>query len=220
MVDLRENIYYLPSQENIGCCTASATLLAAEMLCNVKQKREVFSRLFLYYFTRKDQDRIGKRGAELSATLNAFELHGVCRDHAWPLLSSRENTEPNHIAIDEAKNFKLEEFCSVSTSDIRYQLDNKMPVVVGMMTGRKFWKLSGRLDTHDYEPVNEVSNRASLGHAVTIVGYNDSLNGGSLIIANSLGARWGDKGYGAIPYSCIDDIGEAYSIIKFAGMSW
>jgi C1A family cysteine protease len=59
-------------------------------------------------------------------------------------------------------------------------------------------------------PVNDVDNRLSLSHAVTIVGNRPDLN--SWIIANSRGLKWGDKGFGILPYNCVVDIGEAFSI--------
>ena len=39
------------------------------------------------------------------------------------------------------------------------------------------------------------------GHAMTVVGYDDSLNGGSFRIVNSWGYKWGDNGYAWIRYS-------------------
>ena len=39
------------------------------------------------------------------------------------------------------------------------------------------------------------------GHAMTVVGYDDTLNGGSFRIVNSWGYQWGDNGYAWIRYS-------------------
>jgi len=86
-----------------------------------------------------------------------------------------------------------------------------------MFTGTKFWSLTGPLEEQKYCPVNNTDNRLSKGHAVVIIGYDDSLN--SWIIANSLGPKWGDRGLGAIPYDCNKDIGESYVITSFAGIS-
>jgi C1A family cysteine protease len=49
------------------------------------------------------------------------------------------------------------------------------------------------------------------------VGYDDEIGDGSWIIANSIGPKWGDHGYGVIPYSCVSNIGEAYILNNFAG---
>lgn len=43
--------------------------------------------------------------------------------------------------------------------------------------------------------------KGSGGHAMTIVGYDDTFNGGSFRIVNSWGRDWGDDGYAWIRYS-------------------
>lgn len=88
-----------------------------------------------------------------------------------------------------------------------------------MHIGRKFLKLHGPISQHDYCPINMETNRPAYGHAMTIVGFDDNLNGGSWIVSNSMGLSWGDHGFGAIPYSCEVDIAEAYAVYSFAGFN-
>ena len=214
-VNLQHHIKYLPSQENIGCCTASATLLAAEMMFNKSNKPTHFSRLFLYYNTRKLQGRIGKKGADLALTLSSLSQFGVCPDTYCPLRRTLVDKEPNARAYDEAIKYRLSSYEEVHNHDYKKYIDDGIPVIVGMFTGRKFWTLNGPIASQSYKPINNDDNRQSKGHAVTIMGYSDILNGGSWIIANSLGTKWGDKGYAAIPYACNVDIGEAFAILKF-----
>jgi C1A family cysteine protease len=218
MIDLRKFINYLPSQENIGCCTSSASLLAAEIILSQAGNRPVyFSRLFVYYMARKLQGRLGQKGTELKATLEAMQQYGVCKDITWPLRHSIVDKEPNMVAIREAEDFKVNEFEDVGLLEFNSLLDNGIPIIIGMRTGRQFWKLSGDLNSQRYKPVNDTDNWPSNGHAMTIIGYDNNLGNGSWIIANSLGLHWGHKGYGALPYECAADIGEAYIIRRFAG---
>ncbi len=166
--------------------------------------------------TRKSQNRVGQRGASLGETLKTLSKTGCCLDVDWPFVTSRDNREPHQLAIQKASEYKLQEFEELSDTSFKYYLDRSIPVVVGMFVGRKFLTLSGALNEQEYIPIGEM-NRISRGHAVTVVGYDDNLRGGSWIIANSMGLKWGDKGFGAIPYSCNVDIGEAYAIKQFAG---
>ena len=216
MVDLREYVHYLHNQENVGCCTASASLLAYEMLLKISGCPELFSRLFLYYYTRKSQGRVGQRGADLRKTLETLKNIGVCKEESWPFLKHRENKEPSQQAYEEASKFKINSFNYVLPQEFKYLLHNRIPIIAGIWTGKKFWKMSGLLSDLSYGPVDVNENTLSKGHAVTIVGYDDNLCSGSWIIANSLGPKWGDHGYGILPYSCNDNIGEAYRIQLFS----
>jgi len=215
MIDLREDIRYLPSQEIVGCCTASASLLVAEMLINRSGANPMhFSRLFVYYMTRKMQGRIGQKGAELGATLEAMKQYGCCTDRLWPLRPTIVDKEPNAVAMEEAKNYKIGTYTNVIEQDFNYLLNKGYPIIIGLATGRQFWKLNGKLSEQVYKPINDIDNRPSHGHAVTIIGYTDDY----WMVANSSGLKWGDKGYGILPYACRQDIGEAYIINDFAGI--
>lgn len=185
---------------------------------SMHRKSVNLSRLFLYYFTREFQGRIGRRGAELGATFLTLKTKGCCIDRLWPFIYARVDKSPNYICIEDALQYRLGEYEPVQMTNFDSYLNRNIPVVVGMRTGRQFAKLRGPLAEQRYCPINDTTNRISHGHAVTIVGYDNNLNGGSWIVANSMGLRWGDKGFGAIPYSCEVDIGEAYAMHSFAGL--
>jgi len=217
-LSLENYIKYIPSQENIDCCTASATLLAAETIMSMSGKNIVFSRLFLYYVTRVIQNRIGQRGAELKSTLEALSQFGVSTERTWPFVQQRIDKLPHQPAYQEALNYKVNSYESVCVDQYKDYLSMGIPIIVGMFTGRRFWSLKGSLETQNYLPINNDTNRLYKGHAVLCVGYDDNINGGSWIVANSLGLRWGDHGYGAIPYACNNELAESYVITKFAGI--
>lgn len=208
-----EFVKYLPSQENIDCCTSSAALLAAEIIMAQHNQPKHFSRLFPYYMARKKQNRIGARGTDILTTLEVLSETGVCLDQQWPLRPSLTDKEPSMKAFEEADKYKVNSFEIVS--DIDKYIDNRIPVIIGMRTGKQFWKLTGKLEDQLYCPVNETDNRYSHGHAVVIVGNRPEQE--SWIVANSRGLKWGDRGFGILPYRCAVDIGESYAITSFAG---
>lgn len=218
MVDLRQYAGYLQPQGNIGCCTASATLKAAEIICNIEGRSDHFSRLFVYYMTRKLSGRLNQVGAELKDTLAAVKDYGVCVERSWPFSHQRLNIEPSQQVQSEAMYNRISSYDNVISHDFNALLENRIPIIIGLRTGRLFWKLKGELADQAYKSINTSDNRISHGHAVVIVGYNNSLLGGSWIIANSLGPAWGHRGYGALPYECRGDIGEAYVIREFSGV--
>lgn len=164
--------------------------------------------------TRKAQGRIGQNGAELGSTLNVLKEYGCCLDINWPFIPIRQNKEPCLTTLEEASKYKLEEYSVLDSVNFKEYLNCGIPVVIGMHIGRKFLRIIGELSEQSYEPISDV-NRYSRGHAVTIIGYNED----SWIIANSMGLKWGDRGFGVIPFECNTDIGEAYAIKRFAGFA-
>lgn len=214
MTDLRQYIKHLPYQSTVGCCSASAALLSLEIMMSIENKYVHLSRLYTYYMTRRMQGRLGQVGAELKITFESLIVYGAAPDGLWPFTERRAEKEPNHIATEAAAECRIRSFESVVSSNINSKIDNMTPVAIGLMTGRRFWTLKGELHTQTYSPINMENNRPSNGHAVTIVGYDNALHGGSWIIANSLGPTWGDHGIGILPYECWRDIGEAYAIVR------
>jgi hypothetical protein len=122
---------------------------------------------------------------------------------------------PSFTAISEAEKYKVNLFHHVPISRIHEYVHHSVPVIVGIRTGRQFWKLSGPIGQQNYTPVNDTTNQHAYDHAVVIVGNMPEKR--CWIIANSKGLKWGDKGIGILPYECAVDIGESYSIIDFAG---
>jgi C1A family cysteine protease len=188
------------------------------MIMSVAGKKERFSRLYVYYMARKIANRIGYNGAQLHDALEAMTQYGAATDRTWPFHFNRVNTEPNSMAITEASQYKLSQYSWAHKESFKDYLHKEIPVVLGLYTGRLFWKLKGPLSTQVYKSINTIDNREHKGHAVTVIGYDDELLGGSWIIGNSLGLTWGDHGIGILPYECYRDIGESYVITEFAGI--
>lgn len=212
MVDFRPYIKYMPNQFGVQCCTASASLLAAEIILSMNSATTNLSRLYTYFMTRKIQNRIGLHGADLNYTMESLAKFGSCPESQWPFEVRRVDHHPTLQCQQDATRFLLDEYTRISPACITATLDQGYPVIAGMFTGRRFWKLESK---EVYHPINTSDNRQSKGHAVTIVGYNSD----GWIIANSLGTQWGDRGYGVMSVDCVSDIGEAFVIKKFAGLS-
>ena len=81
--------------------------------------------------------------------------------------------------------------------DIKAALASGLPVVVGMMTPASFTNCKSYLWT----PASTDNMNNSYGHAMTIIGYNDNIYGGSFEVLNSWGEDWGINGYVWIRYS-------------------
>ena len=83
---------------------------------------------------------------------------------------------------------------------MKQYLSQGAPVVIGMMVGGTFMtKMNGKkmwLPTKkDYAAINSFG-----GHAMCVIGYDDSYEGGAFQIMNSWGESWGEKGMFWIKY--------------------
>jgi hypothetical protein len=103
-----------------------------------------------------------------------------------------------------AANFKIENYRSISPkkagrNDIKENIANNRPVVIGAKLGDNFMKLgknSGTLkgpETYDY-------NGQHAYHAMIIAGYDDNKDGGSYLVLNSWGTGWGNDGLFWVTY--------------------
>ena len=143
-IDLRNLVQQLPSQNNIECCSSCAVLLAAEMLMSAVGKKCYFSRLYLYYVSRKLYNpTIRVRGSTLKCTFDALSRHGVPFENFWPFKQNLVDIEPNKQAIESAVYNKLQSYKHIPTNKIKEYLSNNNPVIIGMNTGRAieiFWE--------------------------------------------------------------------------------
>lgn len=168
-------------------------------------------------------------GCLLQSCFQALETYGVCRDVLWPYApvqaapvfgssaagrvefppKTREDAEKRRMThglyrlgtpnnVDEVRSF-------LAGANER----RPMPVVVTVdffegCDGETYAFPETETDAEGHlVAVNEWKGR----HGLLIVGYMDSsayAGGGYFIIRNSLGAGWGNRGYGKLPYAYLE----------------
>ena len=177
------------------------------------------SRLYTFYMARKLANKLDQQGLSIKETLDSMIQYGTATDETWPFHFDKVNREPNEKSIIEASKYKLDSYQWADPKYFNSHLKEGKPVIIGMYTGRMYWKLKGTLEKQFYKPINTTDNERHRNHAVTIIGFDDTILNGSWIIANSFGLTWGDRGLGILPYDCSQDINESYVITKFAGVT-
>ena len=105
------------------------------------------------------------------------------------------------------------EYLSIDTYSFKYAISQeKSPIVIGCTYYTESW---GKM----YNLINGTWNGSLNGiedgaHAMVIIGYDDSKNGGAFLIQNSWGSDWGDNGCFWMRYSDMNKvIYEAYQYI-------
>lgn len=217
--DLRQWCSPIEDQGNLGSCTAHAGVGLYEYF-----ERRAFgryidgSRLFLYKATRNLLGWTADDGAYLRTTMAAMALFGVPPEKYWPYNEEDFNTEPSAFLYSYASNYQALMYYrldGVGTTKpnllekIKDHLRNGLPLIFG-------FTCYSSLDLADDGriPFPDKDENVEGGHAVMAVGFDDDKKivnpgnkdietKGAMLIRNSWGVEWGDKGYGWLPYEYV-----------------
>jgi C1A family cysteine protease len=209
-IDLRKLCPPVLDQSTLGSCTANA-IANAHYFEQIKQGEIaplLPSRLFLYYNQRAmagttDLDS----GAMLRDAFKSIARHGVCSENRWPYEVAKFTKKPGVAAYKEA----------LKQQTISYRrIPRKLRQLKGCLAeGRPF--IFGFTAYQSLEsPRNTRSGQIPLpspvespvgGHTVLAVGYDDNRH--AFMFQNSWGERWGEHGFGYIPYAYLLDPGLA-----------
>lgn len=211
-IDLRQYCSAIEDQGQLGSCTGNAIAGMIELLDKKNNKNLDVSRLFIYYQERVIEGTVRyDAGAYIRDGLKAVNQYGAPLESLWPYTISKFATKPTTQAYNDALNRKVTAYarCTNLTS-IKNALAAGQPVVIGFNVYASFegaWGNipHGQTGSGMMPMPNKTTEQLLGGHAVAVVGYNDTLNGGRLICRNSWGTSWGDNGYFYMPYGVIND---------------
>lgn len=224
-VDLRRYISHVYNQGSLSSCTASA-LCSAYGLDLMKQSMTLNggyfyfdpSRLFLYYNTRQYEGTTQHdAGASLRDTIKAMKRQGVCKELDWPYAVKEYRTRPPSRCYEAASGNVLCQYERLGhdINQLRACLNDNCPFVFGFNVYHSFHDYNNQKYGDMSMPTYYEKTREPIGrHAVTAVGYDDTKK--HLIVLNSWGDGWGDKGYFYMPYDFITDATMCYDLWKIS----
>ena len=222
--------HYSPIPENqgdFGTCVGWATAFAARTISEstvlnrtnqTQTSNSAFSPIYIYKQTSNDPS--GQRGMPIAVALDYMKNRGAVKrlptERTMNFLSvnvsmyinAQRYTISNYVRLfDEPRG-------SVGTISgrvlpVKKSLSEGKPVIIGMNTPESFFR------AQDVWQPTENPRRDYGGHAMCVVGYDDSRHGGAFEVQNSWGTEWGNNGYIWIKYEDFASfVDEAYEIIE------
>lgn len=201
-VDLREFDTPIENQGPLGSCTGHAIASAIEILYKKSKRFVEISRLFIYYYERLLEGTTSyDAGAFIRDGIKATNKFGAPLETLWPYDISKFKVQPNTSAINDALRRRVTLYERAQNFDSCINaLAVGFPVVIGF-TAYSSFEGSETAKTGIMTYPNTKSEKALGGHAVLLVGYDNSHQ--RFIVKNSWGPNWGDNGYFYMPYSVI-----------------
>lgn len=213
-ISLIDNCSDVFDQGELGSCTANAIIGLKEYLL-IKDNDEFknLSRLFLYWQERKLINTINEdSGASLRDGMKVMYKVGTCEEELNPYIIENFQKEPTNDQIINALNYKISGYQRIiGLKQIKQAISKGYPIVFSMEIYESF-EFDIVSNTGQVQIPNNYEKPLG-GHAMCIIGYDDNMNNGCLIVRNSWGSDWGDNGYCYIPYDMISYFYDAWTIL-------
>jgi C1A family cysteine protease len=203
-IDLRSKCPAVYNQGHIGSCTANA-LGAAWEFARKKQKLKDFmpSRLFIYYNERVMIKSVkSDSGAIIRDGIKSLNAKGVCPEKEWPYIEPKFADTPPKKCFTDALMCAIKSYQRLTNTNLNQLqgcLSEGYPFVFGFTVYESFE--SEAVAKSGIMPMPGPKEKLLGGHAVVAVGYDSSKQ--AVIVRNSWGNSWGDKGYFYMPYAYI-----------------
>jgi C1A family cysteine protease len=208
-IDLREYFFTPQDQGSLNSSSAFA-VLALVGYFEARSRGHVLdaSRLFLFQIALKLLGLTGNAGVDLRTTFKALARFGAPPERFWPYEAERFQFDPTDAFLFSfARDFEAIRYFRLDAADG----ENTLRLV-------KSFLASGFVSAFGFAVPSSLAGDADIGYrplfdsirggqAVLAVGYDDNRriasDTGALLFRGSWGARWGEAGYGWLPYTYV-----------------
>jgi C1A family cysteine protease len=193
------------------CTSAVITAMASYYARRAEGREFEPSLLFNYRLSRKLGGNPDRNGSHILFSLAAWTRYGLADEASWPLDLNRVNDDPPEEAYpSSAPRLQLRRLAGDAMPPEKLLTSLKTPLAVGVPV---VFEVTLHLSTagsfaDGIFPVPH-PREALLGtHVVLLVGYDENQPcgpglTGAFRVRNSWGTRWGDDGYGWLPFAYV-----------------
>lgn len=222
-VDLRPLMSPVVNQGDLNACTGFAMVKGLAEFFELKAIRArggdpakdfvPLSAAYLWFQERAYTGQVDKNaGSNMFLGMNLLSMVGTCpeTDYAYPSLDLVQNplyvnyflgTPPSKTADADARAYRGGRLIQITKlSEIKRSLDEGYPCVFGFTV---FSNLAEAATTGVIPMPSMQEDKVMGGHATVCVGYDDAKQ--VLILKNSWGPGFGDKGYLYMPYKFFEN---------------
>ena len=195
------------NQGQTGTCTAWATAYGARTILESvtldreerrKINKNIFSPSYIYNQIRTQSGC--DYGTSIAKALKVMKNQGVAKFNSFGFNCNKIITQKYK---NEASNYKIKDYKILfwlrdtnKIQPVKKALSQKKPVLIGMKTPNSFNRVSKL-----WQPNSRDYHKQNLGgHAMVVVAYDDNRYGGSFLLMNSWGKKWGVDGFTWIKY--------------------
>ena len=225
-VDLRPQQAEVWNQGQLGACTGHGITACTMHLAMFQWMQKhpghtwtdaraavtMRSRLGLYYLERAMEGTIlSDAGGMIRDGIKALVKWGCGSEQLWPYDVSKFTQKPPAVWYKDGLNNQLLTYTKIpdgSLMNMKACLAEGFPFVFGFTVYESFE--SAAVAKTGVMPIPKRTERALGGHCVAAVGYDDVSQ--RLIVRNSWGTGWGQKGYVTMPYACTPDCTDCWTL--------
>ncbi len=209
-VDMRNLCSPVRDQGQLGSCTGFALGAGMREFLEIKSGKPspmvVLSPLFIYYQERKLEHHVNEdSGATIRDGMKVLAKIGVCPEADDPYDITKFTKQPSRRAVTDAKQFLIAAYHRITTLiGLKQTLAQGSAAVLGIVVYESFE--APKTASSGHVPMPKPGEQVLGGHAVFCAGYQDDTQyegGGYLIVKNSWGTGFGDKGYVYLPYAYV-----------------
>jgi len=210
VVDLRHLCSPVRDQGQQGSCTGFAIGAGMREFLEIKAKGAAalvpVAPAFIYYQERSLEGSVANcdAGAMIRDGLKVLASMGVCPEADDPY-NAANCAPPTPQAMTNARALTISAYHRITTlSGLKQALASGNAAVLGVSVYEGFESANAAATGHI--PMPQPHEQALGGHALFCCGYQDDpayAGGGYLIVKNSWGTGFGDKGYIYLPYAYV-----------------